>query len=363
MSSEKITNKQMQLLIFIYPIGSFSLFNMGAGAKQNAWLATAIGVIFSLPILLMYGRLMNLYPGKNLFEILEIVFGVILGKIFNIVFVFHVTFIGSYILHNVVDFIKVTALWNTPIFIPYTLISVLIIWILKEGIEVLWGWAKFNIRLILVLMVFTWFLLIPQMHLSNLQPILDGNLKVLFQEGTSLAIYPFVELFIFLSFFDLVKHDNNTKNIFLKPALLSGIFVTACVLVYLMVLGGTSYTYFYYPGFESMKRMHFMKDFQRGEILVSVFFTIFRFLEICYCLLGSCKGFQKIFNLKDYKNIIVPVVLLSATFAYIMFGSAMEAKEFVADLWTFYGFLLEVLLPSLIFIAALIMKKFFKRAT
>ena len=41
---------------------------------------------------MMYGRIMNLYPGENIFTILEQVFGKVFGKVFNIIFIFHAFF-------------------------------------------------------------------------------------------------------------------------------------------------------------------------------------------------------------------------------------------------------------------------------
>lgn len=357
MNKELLSNKEMQLLIFIYPIGSFSLFNMGAGVKQHAWIAVILGVVLSIPMLIMYGRIMELYPGNNIFQILEITFGKIFGAVFNVIFIFHAIFTGAYILHNVMDFIKVTALWNTPLFVSYSIIVFLIIWIQREGIEVICGWAKFNIRILLVLMCLTGILLIPQMNYTKLQPILGLNLSKVFKEGLSIAIYPFIETSIFLMFFDVIRYDNNTKNIFIKPVLLAGALATGIVVAYLMILGGNAYTRFYYPGFEAMKRMKFLGDFQRAEIIISIFFVTLRFLEINFCFLGACKGVEKVFKLSDYKNIIAPVVLFGATFAYIMFNSLMDAKEFVADLWTFYGVLVEVVFITFLFLIVFIKKK------
>ncbi len=360
MKREAISEKQMQLLIFGYPLGLYLLFNVGSEVKQDAWIASIIGIILSIPILAMYGKLMDLYPGKNLFDILEIIFGKILGKILETIFIFHAIFTSAYTLNNLMDFIKLSGLWNTPKFVPTLFIGILMLWILNEGIEVIYNYAKFNIRFIIIFLVLAWLLLLPDMEFSRLQPILYTDFSKIFKEGITLSVYPFMELFIFLTFFDTVKYNSNVKNIFIKPLLLSAIFITIITTTNIMIVGPEIYSIFYYPGYEAMKRMHLRGEYQRLEVIVSIVFTIMRFLEVTYCLLGASKGVQKIFNLKDYRHILAPVVFLSLNFSHIMFNSIMESMYVIKNLWSYYGFIIKVILPIIIFILAIIKKKLYK---
>ncbi|EJP6472359.1 endospore germination permease [Clostridium botulinum] len=360
MKREAISEKQMQLLIFSYPLGSYLLFNIGSEVKQDAWIASIIGIILSIPIFAMYGRLMDLYPGKNIFDILDITFGKILGKTLQVIFVLHIIFTSSYTLNNLMDFIKLSALWETPKFVPILFIGILMLWIVNEGIEVIYNYAKFNMRFIIIFLILAWLLLLPEMEFSRLQPILYNDFSKIFKEGIILSIYPFMELFIFLAFFDTVKYNTNVKNIFIKPILLVAICITIITTTNIMVLGPEAYSIFYYPGYETMKRMHLRGEYQRLEIIVLTVFTIIRFLEVSYCILGASKGVQKIFNLKDYRHILTPVVFLLLNFSYIMFNSIMNSMYVVKNLWSYYGLLIEVILPIIIFIVAIIKKKSYK---
>ncbi|WP_138206197.1 GerAB/ArcD/ProY family transporter [Haloimpatiens lingqiaonensis] len=361
MKEESISNKQMQLFIFCYSIGAYLLFSMGSAVKQDAWIALIVGIILVIPVVVMYGRLMNLYPGKNLFQILEEVFGKVFGKVFSLIFIGNTFFLGSYILNDFVDFIKLTALFNTPLFIPILIIGILSIWILMKGIEVLANWAQFFIRIILIFIFITSILLIPQMDITNLKPFFSHSIKEILKEGVALLTFPFSEVFLFLNFFDCVRYDDKTKNIFIKPLILGGIVTLIVTIVTIMLLGGEIYSSFYYSGYASIKRMQFAGEFQRLEVVVSVAFTIMQFMEVSFCFLGVSKGIQSVFNLKDYRDILVPVVFLSLNFTYIMFGSVMEAGEFVQDLWPFYGFFIQIIFPSLVFIGAIVKKKHFSR--
>ncbi|WP_278523207.1 endospore germination permease [Clostridium cochlearium] len=357
MKKESISNKQIQLLIFSYCIGAYLLFSMGTGEKQNIWISSILAIIFTIPIVMMYGRIMNLYPGENIFTILEQVFGKVFGKVFNIIFIFHAFFLGAYILRDFADFIKVTALFSTPIIVPMICIGILSTWILTEGIEVLAAWAKFLIRIILISMTLIWIMLIPEMHISNLQPVFYADLKDILSQSLHLITFPFSEVVIFLNFFDHVDYNNKTKNVFIKPLILGGILVVLYTMINLMILGGELYSFFYYPSYESIKRLNLAGEFQRLEIIVSIAFNIIQFLEINFCVLGVSKGITKVFNFKNYRSTLIPIVILLIIFAYVMFGSAMESFEVAKKLWPAYGTVMQIILPFVIFIFASIKRK------
>lgn len=357
MNREYISKKQMQLLIFSYCIGAYLLFGLGGKVKQHAWIVTVFGFILSIPILLMYGMILDLYPGKNFYQITQEIFGKVFGKILNIVYILNALFIGAYILNNFVDFIKLTALFYTPKYISMLIIGFLSIWILKVGIESLYAWAHFFIRKILILTVIIWILLIPQMETINLYPIIFFDPKCILRESFLRTIFPFTEIFIFLGFLDYVKSGEKVKNIFIKPLILAAIFVTISTIINLMLIGGENYSFFYYAGYQSVKRLKFQGEFQRIEIMVSIAFSIMRFLEISYCTLNITKGVENLFSLNNYRDILIPVGLLMINFAYIMFESSIEAIEFVDKYWLTYGFFIQILFPLFVFISAFIKKK------
>lgn len=360
MNNEVITKKQMQLLIFSYCIGSYLLFSLGGKVKQHAWVVTLIGMIMSIPVVLMYGRILDLYPKKNFYQIITEIFGKKLGIILNIIPILNMIFLGSYILNDFIDFIKLTALFNTPKFVTMLFIGILSIWILRSGVEVLCAWTHFFIRKIIIFVILTWVLLIPQMQTINIYPIIFTDFKTILKESFSITTFPFTEIFIFVGFFDYIKGNEKNKSIFLKPLIIGGIFVIISTIINIMLIGGEAYSRFYYSGYESIKRLKWGGEFQRIEIVVSIAFTIIQFLEITYCILSASKGIEEVFSLNDYRDILVPVVFLLLNFSYIMFSSVTEAMEFVQEYWATYGFFIQILFPLFIFISGIIKKKFLK---
>ncbi|KEI01532.1 GerAB/ArcD/ProY family transporter [Clostridium botulinum] len=348
MNKEIISSKQFQFLIFTFGLGSYLLFNIGSDAKQDAWISSIIATILCLVTVSVYGKIMSYYPGKNIFEVLKLELGKVTGLVLSIMFLLYIFLLGSYIFNDFIDFIKVTALSRTPDSILIICIGLLSIWILQLGIQVVAAWADFLVKIILVFVILSWILLIPQMHLFNIQPIFFQNSPYILKEAIKIWAFPMNEVIIFLSFFDCMKNDTNIKTVFLKPIIFSGIIAVIFILTNISILGGNTYETSYYSGYEVAKRLKIGGEFQRIEIIVSATFTIIQFLEISYCLLGVTKGFKSLFNLVSYRNILIPLGFLIMNFTYIIFRSSLKAIQFATGLWIPYCLFMQVLLPVII---------------
>ncbi|KGN01241.1 spore gernimation protein KB [Clostridium botulinum] len=357
MDKESISAKQLQFFIFTFGLGSHLLFNLGAGAGKQVWLASILSMIFSLPIVYVYGKIMSFYPEKNFYDILGMTFGKITGKILIMVFIFHTFLLGSYVIRDFSDFIKLTVLFDTPIVVPMICIGVLSVWILKAGIEVLSAWCHFFIRIILVIIPIVVILLLPQMNSEKVLPLFDGNTKEILKEAVKFVMFPMTEVIIFLNVFNYVKPKANIQAIFIKPIILGGILYAILIVINIMILGANAYSEFYYPGYEAIKRLNLGGEFQRLEILVSGAFTIIQFTEINYCLLGVSKGIEKLFSLNDYRDILVPIVILMINFSYIIFGNPMNSIDFSKNYWPIYALVPQLILPIIILIVILIKRR------
>lgn len=137
MNKEVISEKQGISLVIIFIMGSASVMVTGLEAKQDAWIAIIFAIVFSIPMILIYAHIQSLFPGKNLFEIIEISLGKVIGKIIVILFTWYVIDTGAQVLRNYCQFIEETTLSNTPLIVIIILISIPCIYVLKKGIEVI----------------------------------------------------------------------------------------------------------------------------------------------------------------------------------------------------------------------------------
>ncbi|GAA0787567.1 GerAB/ArcD/ProY family transporter [Hathewaya limosa] len=357
MNRDSICNKEMEILIFNFYISTYLLFNMGGIVKQDAWIATIIAIVLSLPFMIIYGKLMSLYTRKNLFEILEIVFGKIIGTFFSSIIIIYLCMLSSFILRDFVDFVKITSMRNTPSVVTMILIGILSIYFLKQEMQCMVGWSKFFLRIIVIFFIITLAFLIPSMRLENLYPIFENGFVQILKESLILMTFPFTEIFVFTTFFDCLVPDKNSKNIFLIGLIVSSFAVVGFNLSNILLLGGEAYSNTYFSGYESMKRLRIQGEFQRMEIIVATAFTIVQFLEMNFCVLGACKGAKNIFKLKNYKKAIIPIIIIVILMSTILSISIMDYQYFDQHYWPIIGLMIQIIFPILIFIISFIKNK------
>ena len=175
MKNEFISERQGTVLITLFIIGSTFLIGSGGACKTRCLDCSNYCYFLSIILLLMFSRILSLYPGKDLFDILQIVMGKFLGKIISILMIWFSFHLGTLVLRNLSEFTNILIFADTPVVVPMIFLTMLIIWGLKAGIEVLGRWSEFFIWIVFLLSLFITVFLIPQMDINKLKPILNNG--------------------------------------------------------------------------------------------------------------------------------------------------------------------------------------------
>ena len=99
----------------------------------------------------------------------------------------------------------------------------------------------------------------------------------------------------------------------------------------------------------SLIRLGFL---QRLEMTVIIVFLACVFIKVSICIFAVCNGISKVFGFDDHKFIATPVALLMLSFSFFVYKSTMEAAFFTLNIWAYYSFPFEVIIPLVIFIVA-----------
>ena len=86
MNKEVISDKQGICLVILFIAGETLAMQTAPAAGSDLWLAILLAIVTSIPLLLVYSRILSLFHGKGLFDILECLFGRILGKFLSLIF-------------------------------------------------------------------------------------------------------------------------------------------------------------------------------------------------------------------------------------------------------------------------------------
>lgn len=357
MNKEVISDKQGIALIVLFIVGSSSIFAQGLEAKKDLWLAFILGIIMVLPMVIIYARLHYIFPGKDLFDILEICFGKFIGKVMIILYVWFVYYFASDILFTYGQFVRVVCFDETPQIVLILFLGTICILGIKEGIEVLGRFSKlfFNIPIITLFIIII--LLIPDMNINNLRPVLVEGIKPVLEGAFSVFTFPFVQIVVFTMAFSNFKRKKSPYKVYIIGLLIGGIYLLVLSLTNILVIGVNTATNVYYPSYATISRIDIAGTIQRIEIVIAITFCLGGFIKISLLLLCVCKGVTKIFGFKDYRFIIMPISLLVLNLSYFQYESVMYYFEWSKDVWPYYHFPFQVILPIVIWIIAEIKKK------
>lgn len=360
MQTEIISDKQGIAITTVFTLGSVLVLGSGLQGKQDSWISIILAVILTIPIDMMYARILSLFPGNDIFDISRIVFGKITGKFFCILFILFAFFLATIVLRVLGLFINTMSLPETPQIIPMILLGLLCTIGVKEGVESLSRWSEFFLNFLLAYVIITFLLLINKMDIKNILPVMYNGVKPVLTGAISAMTYPFAETVVLLMVLPNLKTKKSPYKVFLWSLFISGIIVFIATFRSLLSLGPIAAD-FYFPPYVITGKINIGDFLQRLEILVALVLLLAGYMQIATSLLAACRGIAKLFECNDYRFIIWPVSLIMINYSYFILKNTMEMKTWALKIWMFYAVWFEIFLPLIIYIGAEIKAKMIKK--
>ncbi len=347
---EIIADHQSIVLVATFIFGSTLILGTGGDAKQDAWLAILVAIPMVIPALFVYARLLSLYPGKDLFDILNRVFGSFIGKFIALFFIWYAFHLGALVIRNFSEFMEIAAMPETPPMVIIFSMGLVCILALKDGIELLARLATFLLPFILLLIIIVVPLSLTQAHPENLKPILYEGWKPVIKGAFSTFSFPFGETIIFTMVLSTLKTKKSPYKSFYFALVISIIIMLIITLRNIMVLGHMA-SMVYFPSYIAVSVINIGDFLQRIEVTVAVIFLFAGFIKISVCLYAACNGITKIFNLGDYRRFVAPIGLFMLICADNIYENTMEMLEWI-KYYPYYVIPFQIILPIIILIGA-----------
>ncbi len=349
---ELISNKQGIALIVLFINGEASIYIEGIIAKSDIWLAVLLGVVMAIPVILMFARLLSLFPEKNIFDIMEVCLGKVLGKVFIFMFTWFCFHAIAITLEDWGFFVRSSVLPETPGWFIIIIFVLVCAYGVRHGIEVLGRWSEIFIAITIFVVVTVFLMLIPKCEWSYLSPVLYEGMKPVMKGAFLTFVFPMTYLVGFLSVFSLSKEKNSSYKIFFYGLFIGSAMLFVIYIGVILVLGPYNASSIYYPTYAKVSMINIGNFLQRLDILAAVVYVSGLFVQTSVFLLGSCKGFARLFAFPDYRFIVLPITFLAATLAIYEPGSIMHYFEFGTGVWPYYVLPFETVLPLFVWIIA-----------
>jgi spore germination protein KB len=351
MSKELITERQGLTMMVLFIIGSTLVVGVTDIAKQDSWLSVILAMIMVLPLLMLYARLIHLFPGKDLFTIIHQVFGPIAGKAISVLFAWYAFHLGVLVIRNFSEFLSEIALTETPQYFVQLVLVLLSLWVVKGGIEVLGRWTSFVFNILLVIIIGISLMALNKINFANFTPVLYEGFRPVMDGAFAVFSLPLAETVVFTCILSFLKPGASGYKVYGLSLLIGGSILLLVVFRNIAVLGFPFLATQYFPSYIEVSLIDLGKFFRRFEILVAMVFLLCGFVKVSVCLFCTTTGIAKIFNLHDYRILTAPVAFLMFSLAIFIYSSMQEMFDWV-KVYKYYAIPFQILLPLIIWIGA-----------
>ncbi len=341
----------MTLMLVVFMIGNSIVSGGSTNLKQDSWIPIILGVLMAIPILLIYIRVIKLYPNQNIYDLFLELFGRVIGKIVTILFTWYCFHLGAIVLRNFTEFIQIVSKPETPQIVVALALMLTSAYLVKSGIRIIGRWSLIIFIIILFFVLGTLSLGIVSSKIEHLLPIFNHNFKDIMKASFATFSFPYAETVIFLSFSDSLKKGDKISKVFLYSFSISVVMQLLIVFRNITLLGQEMFHISLFPSYVALRLIGVGKFLTRFEGFALINFLLLGVSKIGISLFAATKGVTSLFNLKKYKKIVIPLALLMVALSIIIYNNTLEMFEF-AEIYPFYAFPFQVIIPLALWIFA-----------
>lgn len=349
MKNEKITFHQMMFSIVLFNFGSSVVMGISNDVAQDAWVPILLGAVLVIPLFFMYARILKLFPEKDLFEIMQIVFGKIGGKVLTVLFIWYAVYLGALVLRNFSEFTQISAMPETPQ-LPIMIVMILTtVYLARSSMRAIGRWSLVIVFFVLSVVVLTFIASIPQLNLNDLMPFFEHPPSEIAKATFEVFSFPYAETVIFLCLVGSFQKKDNPYKLFLYAL---AVILSVFILVFLRnltLLGTTMMGLDYFPSYVTARIIGIGDFLARIEGSISSNFLFAGIVKITACLLAASKGMASLFKLEHYRAIVLPMGMLALAICAILYENTMEMFAFLAY-YPYYAFPFQVIIPLAVWI-------------
>ena len=333
-------------------IGSNAILGIGHKSKQDVWIAVIMAMAASSIIMAVYARIIKLFPEKNLFEILDDLFGKVIGKFITLIFVWFAFHVGANIIKNTSEFIRIISLDSTPVCIIALMTGIVIAYAVRSGIEVIGRLISIVFPIWVMGTLLLSLLSIGQYDINRLKPVLYEGFGPVISDAFRIFALPFAETVIFLSFAGSFQKKSSPYKIYYYSLLMGGLYLVIVVVRTIMMIGTTNISMQMFPTYITARIIKVGDFIERIELISSVLIILCSLTKTMVFLFSFTKGVAHIFNIKDYHKLAAPLVFLTSIYSIPMYKSAIEMIDWALNIFPYYAIPFQIIIPVIIWIAA-----------
>jgi spore germination protein KB len=351
MKKDTLTSRNVIMLLILMMVGNNMILGFPGGVDQDTWVALLLSAVMALPLLLLYGRLVKLMPGRDIYEMAEAVFGRVGAIIVSVLFGLYCLHLTTFTLGNYTEFIHLNLLHHTPFVVTAMILTVACLYLAKSGGETLGKWSSILFVIYVAVMVFFSLFAVSQIDWGNLLPVMDHSIREISVVAAKSVPMPFGEMVLILALINGLEKKANPYKIFgistgVAAILITFIFIRTCAL-----LGTALLRTSFFPVYKAASLMKIGTFLERIEAAFAFLYLLIGITKIAAGIIAAARGVAKTFRMPSYQAMILPIALLAASLSSTLYPD-IEAMFDSLDAMGVYSLFFQLVIPLVIWITA-----------
>ncbi|MEZ4357815.1 MAG: endospore germination permease [Eubacteriales bacterium] len=326
-------------------------------SNQDLWISNifsiVIQLILSIPVYFLYKK----FPNQSIIEYSQTIFGKVVGKAIGFLIVLFFIHMVVLTLGQFNLFITTAVMPDTPTL--FFTISMLIFcaYAVSKGIQVLGRISEIVAVLVMISITSLALLLLKDMDIKELTPVMEKGILPVLSGGFTIATRS-IEVLAMAMILPKLDNPKKAKGVFIKGNLVTLLFWTVMTVTIIAVLGIDEAQSRTFPYF-SIVRIATMGNFmERIDAIHMGIWVLGVFIKIFFFYYLAVLGLGQLFNMKDYKPLIIPLGALIVPLVALMAANAVELSNFTSyKILTWYSLLYMFIIPLILLVIGLIRKK------
>lgn len=328
-----------------------------AVTDQDSWMSAIIGILVTIPVMLLFSKLMKMYPDKTVLGICCEVFGKTVGKVLSVYYLAFFLILGSLNLGDLGSFVQVAMMPITPTLLVVSAAMFVCSMAIKGGAQIVCRYSMLFTAIALVVIFVGTVLSLPLWHLDYFLPMFNLPAMKYVQAVHVINAIPLSETVVFLMFTpSLSKNKSKLSRTMILALLFGAINLLIVVIRNAAILDNITHL-ITLPPFEIFRLINFSTALSRMEILFAVSLMTLLFFKICVIFYAAVMAFAETFGLKSYKSIVYLVGALIVALSFNLYDSNVDHGNSARQYTPFYWMIPELIIPVALLIGGTIKQK------
>ena len=299
------------ILIILSPFLGIGIYNILKIAKVDSYISIIIGYIMSILLICIFKKINDYKPDLNLKNKIEILFNKNIAFLIITILSICYFLISCILSYNINSFIISQFLSETPILFISIILSILIIYINKKGIEVI-SRTSFILAILSIILIFIAVIGRYQyFDLSNLKPILKNGIYNPIMGSIYCFLINSINIFLLL----IIPKNNISSNKKLYKYIFIGLTLSFIIFLIITIytistLGINLSLLYHYPSYIAMKEITIFGFIDKIENFIIIHWIF----EIFICITLIIYFIYKMCNIKPIITIILNITLYTIIF-------------------------------------------------